>query len=448
MAYTTVDDPELYFQTKIWTGNGASSRSHTFDGTSDMQPDWVWIKDRDQNNNHQTFDSVRGVTKTLQTDRDIAEGTVASMLTAFGSDGFTTGDHSSMNDNNVKYASWSWKAGTAFSNDASATSIGTIDSSGSVNDTAGFSIVIRTGTGSAGTIKHGLSTVPKMIITKMRNDAESWGVYNVIIGNTKYLKLDSTEAEDSSSGVWNDTTPTTSVFSVGNSALVNGSSKTYVDYVFSEIKGYSKFGKYIGNGNADGTFAFLGFKPAFVMVRDPGNAENWLMYDNKRPGYNLNNNHFFANASDVETASSANTMDLLSTGFKVRSSNNGLTGWAKIGTGMTESSGVFSFPRTGLYSVRAHASFILTTDDTGCKFQTYVTLNNSSYSQVAEATSGITDSTSTVQGAYSESLVNVTDISNVKVKFVLASAGTDNGMYGSNSFQRTGVFFERKGVSQ
>ena len=130
------------------------------------------------------------------------------------------------------------------------------------------------------------------------------------------------------------------------------------------------------------------------------------------------------------------------------SSNNGLTGWSKIGTGMTESSGVFSFPRTGLYSVRAHASFILTTDDTGCKFQTYVTLNNSSYSQVAEATSGITDSTSTVQGAYSEIFVNVTDTSNVKVKFVLASAATDNGMYGNNSFQRTGVFFERKGASQ
>tara|TARA_R100001129_G_C5217101_1_gene218463 strand:+ start:171 stop:701 length:531 start_codon:yes stop_codon:yes gene_type:complete len=130
------------------------------------------------------------------------------------------------------------------------------------------------------------------------------------------------------------------------------------------------------------------------------------------------------------------------------SRNTALTGWSKIGTGMTESSGVFSFPRTGLYSVRAHISFTLTTDDTGCKFQTFVTLNNSSYSQVAEATSGITDSTDTVQGTYSEILVNVTDISNVKVKFVLASAASNNGIDGSTDFQRTGVFFERKGPSQ
>jgi hypothetical protein len=130
------------------------------------------------------------------------------------------------------------------------------------------------------------------------------------------------------------------------------------------------------------------------------------------------------------------------------SSNNGLSGWSKIGTGMTESSGVFTFPKTGLYSVRAHATFTLTSDDTGCKFQTYVTLNNSSYSQVAEATAGITDDSATIQGTYSEILVNVTDTSNVKVKFVLASAATDNGIEGSNSFQRTGVFFERKGPSQ
>ena len=144
------------------------------------------------------------------------------------------------------------------------------------------------------------------------------------------------------------------------------------------------------------------------------------------------------------------TADFTSNGNTITgwSRNTTLTGWSKIGTGMTESSGVFSFPRTGLYSVRAHISFTLTTDDTGCKFQTFVTLNNSSYSQVAEATSGITDSTDTVQGTYSEILVNVTDISNVKVKFVLASAASNNGIDGSTDFQRTGVFFERKGSSQ
>jgi hypothetical protein len=155
-------------------------------------------------------------------------------------------------------------------------------------------------------------------------------------------------------------------------------------------------------------------------------------------------------ASNYELDNWRLTADFTTNGDTITgwSRNTDLTGWSKIGTGMTESSGVFSFPRTGLYSVRAHASFTLTTDDTGCKFQTYVTLNNSSYSQIGEATSGITDDSSTVQGAYSESLVNVTDISNVKVKFVLASAESSNGMDGNNSFQRTGVFFERKGSSQ
>jgi hypothetical protein len=182
--------------------------------------------------------------------------------------------------------------------------------------TAGFSIVIRTGTASAGTIKHGLSTTPKMIITKMRNASENWGVYHVGIGNTKYLKLDVTDAEDSSSGVWNNTTPTTSVFSVGSSALVNGSSKTYVDYIFSEVKGYSKFGSYTGNGNADGTFVYTGFKPAFVLIKQTTDgSQRWEMYDNKRDGFNDGNRRLYPDGSDVEPSAS-DRIRLTANGFK------------------------------------------------------------------------------------------------------------------------------------
>jgi len=318
MAYTTVDNPELFFQTKLYTGNGGT-QSITLDGSEDMQPDWVWLKSRSNANSHELYDSVRGVEKPLYIDSDSAEATNANGLTAFGSDGFTVGLGASVNGSGRTFVSWNWKAGTSFSNDASATGIGTIDSSGSVSDTAGFSIIIRTGTASAGTIKHGLSTTPKMIITKMRNAQESWGVYNVHIGNTKYLKFDVPDAEDSSSVVWNNTTPTASVFSVGSSALVNGSSKTYVDYVFSDIKGYSKFGSYTGNGNADGTFSYTGFKPAFVIIKRTDSSDNWYVYDTKRDTENP-----LAVALNPDTSgtefSTSNILDFLSNGFKLRSS--------------------------------------------------------------------------------------------------------------------------------
>ena len=232
MPYATINKSSEYFNTKLYTGNGSSGNAQTGIG---FQPDWIWDKVRSTSGVHAIFDSVRGVGssgKILYMEKDDAEGTNA-LIKSIDSSGFTvtaSSDHSSQT-----IVDWCWKAGTSFSNDASATGIGTIDSSGSVNDTAGFSIVIRTGTASAGTIKHGLSTTPKIIITKMRSNAESWGVYNVHIGNTKYLKLDVTDAPDTSSVVWNNTTPTNSVFSVGSSALTNGSSKTYVDYIFSDV---------------------------------------------------------------------------------------------------------------------------------------------------------------------------------------------------------------------
>ena len=156
----------------------------------------------------------------------------------------------------------------------------------------------------------------------MRNAAESWGVYHVGIGNTKCLKLDVNDAEDSSSGVWNNTTPTASVFSVGSSALVNGSSKTHVDYIFSEIKGYSKIGSYTGNGNTDGTFVYTGFKPAFVMIKRSSSTGNWYIADNKRDTFNVVSKALFPNDSSAEGDLASNTpLDFTSNGFKLRNSN-------------------------------------------------------------------------------------------------------------------------------
>ena len=188
MAYTTVDNPELYFQTKLWSGaSGGGDQTITLDGSENMQPDWVWIKHRNGTGHHVFTDSVRGATKELRANATDDESTAAEGLQAFQTDGYLLGDNNGdYNRDTRTYVGWNWKAGTSFTNDASSTGIGTIDSTGSVNDTAGFSIVIRTGTANAGTIKHGLSTTPKMIITKMRNASENWGVYHVGIGNTKH----------------------------------------------------------------------------------------------------------------------------------------------------------------------------------------------------------------------------------------------------------------------
>ena len=260
MAYTTIDNPELYFQTKLWTGTG-SSNTLTLDGSENMQPDWVWIKSRSQTHNHKIYDSVRGVTKTLGSNETDGEATVAQSLTAFGTDGFTVGTDVSVNESSETFVSWNWKAGTSFSNDASATSVGTIDSSGSVSTDAGFSIISYTGTGSAGTIAHGLGAVPAWYFIKQRNTTGGWIVYhkgNTSSPETDYLRLDKTDSTVDDA-IFNDTAPTSSVFSIGTNAPVNTSSGTYIAYCFAEKQGYSKFGSYTGNDNANGTFIHTGF---------------------------------------------------------------------------------------------------------------------------------------------------------------------------------------------
>ena len=316
MAYTTIDDPSAYFQTILYSGN-ETARSITLDGNSDLQPDWVWIKQRNRSDPHIIYDSVRGTTKELSSNTNTVEHTNTAGLTSFNSDGFSIGNHVDVNRNSTTFVAWNWKAGTSFTNDASGTGIGTIDSTGSVNDTAGFSIVSYTSTGSNGSIKHGMSTAPSMIIFKRRSgDTENWPVYHQALGNTHYIKLNSNDGQADSAARFNDTSPTSSVFTVGTSGDTNGGTSPFIAYCFAEKKGYSKFGSYVGNTNANGPFVFTGFKPAFVIWKKK-TGEAWGMTDNKRAPHNPNTGHLYPNHDNAEATGNV-LMDFLSNGFKIR----------------------------------------------------------------------------------------------------------------------------------
>ena len=336
MAYTTIDNPELYFQTKLYTGNGGT-QSITLDGSENMQPDWVWLKRRDSADNHNTFDSVRGATHRLITNLNNAQDTVTNMLTSFNSDGFSVGSHEGVNGSSMTYASWNWKAGTSFTNDASATGVGSIDSAGSVNTDAGFSIISFTDGGSNATIAHGLGVVPKVIIIKNRAASEGWYSYWQPLGNDKQLRLNSTAASADAGSMWNDTTPTSSVFSLDTNTA-GLSSGNYISYCFAEKKGYSKFGSYTGNGNADGTFVYTGFKPAFVLIKVTSTTNDWEIHDNKRGSSNVINAILQPNLSDAESTS-GREIDFLSNGFKLRNSGtqNNLSGGTFIYMAFAES---------------------------------------------------------------------------------------------------------------
>ena len=321
MAYISFQ-PKDHFNTKIFTGNG-STQSITGVG---FQPDLVWVKNRDHANHNVLFDAVRGGSKVIYANLTNAEAT-ASGVTAFDSDGFTLGNDSDTNRNTNSHASWNWKA----NGQGSSNTDGSINTTyTSANTTSGFSISTYTGTGSAGTIGHGLGVAPAMIIVKrLTGSAEAWTVYHQSLDASapqdKYLHLNSTDAVMDSAGMWNDTAPTTSVFSVGSTGVTNGSGGTFVAYCFAEKTGFSKFGSYTGNGNADGAFIYTGFKPAFVIIKGSSNTENWHMYDNKRDTFNPTDQALQPNTSSAEFTET-NVLDFLSNGFKLRVTGGGHNG--------------------------------------------------------------------------------------------------------------------------
>ena len=319
----TIALPDKHFDTLIYTGTDTSA-NRTISGL-EFSPDFVWQKRRNGTNWHTLMDTVRGVGKTLFSNDSSTEASnnQYGYVSAFTSDGYTwsagSTNNSDGNETNGTFVSWNWKAGGS----ASSNGDGTLTSSVSVNASAGFSIVSWTSTGTTGsTIGHGLGVKPDVIILKSRNtsEAQPWRVYHSELGATKSLQLSSTGGASTDTGVWNDTEPTSSVFTVGNFGSVNENTKSYIAYCFSEVAGYSKFGGYTGNGNSNGTFVFTGFRPAFVITKRRDGSSSWYIYDNKRNTYNVVNKEL--NSNNNQSEATYTTMDFCSNGFKLRTSND------------------------------------------------------------------------------------------------------------------------------
>ena len=322
----TIIDASEYFNTVLWSGNGASSRGIT--GVSHA-PDFVWIKTRNQANEHSLFDSVRGVAKDLESNSNAIEqaNNVYGYITSFDSDGFTvepgTSGSALVNESGNTFVAWNWKAGTSVSGNT--TGSGTAKTyTGSANTEAGFSIIKYVGNGTSGhTIPHNLGAVPKMIIAKNLDQADDWAVYHNGIGAGNYLKLNESDGSASAAQVWNDTTPSDSVFSVGSNHQTNATDEDYIAYCFADIDQYCKAGSYIGNSNADGTYVHLNFRPAWVMIKEAGASGFWMITDNKvYPNNDGNTRSLAANDTGSETTISnrGNEVDFLSNGFKIRAS--------------------------------------------------------------------------------------------------------------------------------
>ena len=329
MAYTTIDDPSAHFQALVYAGTGGLNLpvTHTNTGNSDLQPDFIWFKDRGATYQHYLVDSSRGRAKGLHSDDASAETTTDATgndLVSFDTDGFKVGAPSEGNSTNggtTSKVAWQWKAngGTTASN-----SNGNITSTVQANTTAGFSIVTWTGNESASaTVGHGLGVTPKVVIIKSRSGGYSWNVYLGALpqtsGNNMFCFLDTTSASFQVAG----TAFNSSTFQPSGNVKRNGGSM--LAYCFAEIQGYSKFGSYVGNGNANGTFVYLGFQPAFVMLKPSSAADNWIIVDNKRDPSNAAEQRLFPDTSGAE-GTGYDVCDMLSNGFKMKHSSTSWNG--------------------------------------------------------------------------------------------------------------------------
>jgi hypothetical protein len=342
--------PEDYFEPNTWTGNGTSQSRSDYE----FSPDWVWIKERTSTSSHMIYDTIRGTDLFLQSNSLVKDTTSTVNLTSFDSNGFSLGSGGSTNQNGQDYVGWAWKAGgtPTATNSAGA---GNVPTSGSVmingvastvalagtnpatkisaNTEVGFSIVAYTGAGGDQTFAHGLSSAPEMVIVKCRShDTTLWAVIHKDVAASKYLNLATTIKETASESMWNSTYPSSTVVSIGGSSHTSTNGRTYIAYCFHSVEGYSKIGSYTGNGNADGTFVYTGFRPAFVMVKRSSatsDASGWFMVDKARNPFNIVDNKLAANKGDEENdptfigTSGANDFDFYSNGFKPRRTNAG-----------------------------------------------------------------------------------------------------------------------------
>jgi len=327
-AYTTIDDPSAFFKVITFTGDGNTPRAHTFSDTdTDMQPDLIWLKKRTPADEFHTLtDAVRGVGKHLIANNTDGQATNSNSgyISAFGSDGFTTTNGTEnelyVNTDGATYVGWCWKAGGSTSSNTTGATSSTV----SLNSTAKFSIVQWTGTGSTTTVGHSLGVVPDMFITKSTASG-SWGVYNQGAASSPedgLMTLNGNSAWYDHTAYYNDTAPTSTVFTVNSDASVNHSSNTMISYCFSSVQGYSKFGSYTwGTGNVDGAYVFCGFRPALVILKRSDGSDHWWIHDNKRTGGNGESRVLYANTDSVENDSQQ--IDLLANGFKIRTNDAG-----------------------------------------------------------------------------------------------------------------------------
>ena len=322
MAYTTIDKPSDYFNTKLYTGTG---NSHAISGVG-FSPNWVWLKSRSTTQNHILTDTVRGATKTIRSNTTDAENTEPQYLKSFDSDGFTLGTRSEPNGNGATFVSWNWKAEIT-----SGLSGGSITPSGySINTTAGFGIYKYTGNGTSGaTIAHGLGAVPKVIFIKRLDNSDAMNMYNESLGNTKTLRVDRNDAPATSSSFYNNTSPTSSLITLGNESGFNGNNNTYVMYAFAEKQGYSKFSSYTGNGNANGAFIYTGFKPAFFLQKKSsasGNAWNTWGYTSLSGTNSIGRRLFPSTSGSESNQDSAPMSNFLSNGIKILQTDSDYNG--------------------------------------------------------------------------------------------------------------------------
>ena len=283
-----------YFDVTIYTGTAATQNVVN---AGAFQPDLVWTKRRSVANSHQIFDSIRGVTAKLSSDTTAAETSAEGQLTSFNTNGFTVPNNAYVNSSPDAFVAWQWKEGA----------------------TQGFDIVTYTGTGSNTTIAHNLGVAPRMMIVKRRSGASDWIVWHSTFAGTEYIALNTTAAKVTGATIWNSTSPTSSVFSVGTSGATNGNTDTYVAYLFAEVAGFSRFGSYTGNGSADGPFVFTGFRPRWIMLKRTDTTSNWIIIDTERSPYNQTNQVLQPNSSAAEvTGAGYGAYDFLSNGFKPR----------------------------------------------------------------------------------------------------------------------------------
>ena len=300
-AYTTIDNPELYFQAVIYTGNGGTN-AITLPGSENMSPDLVWCAERNDTSSPKICDTVRGTETVIRPDGTTVEASDSGVVTSFDSDGFTHGADNGINESGNTNVGWCW-----------------VESA-----TAGFDIVGYDSTTSAKTESHSLSAVPHLIIIKRRDrGTNNWPVYhhkNTAAPETDFLRLNTDDATADNANMFNDTAPTSSVFSVGTGSEVNDGhtpASAYITYLWSEKQGFSKFGSYEGNGDADGTFVYTGFRPAYVMCKSIDSTSEWFVFDNKRSPFNPVDDNLYANSHLAENTTT-NIVDFLSNGFKIR----------------------------------------------------------------------------------------------------------------------------------